>query len=65
MLIELKGRQLQKACDVVIHKRNKPKGEMGIIAIDSKAEVRFSFNTGIMRSGCIDADGNLFVKIYK
>lgn len=65
MLIEHKGMSLQKACDTVIHKRNQPKGEMGVIAMDRKANISFSFNTSIMRRGCIDDDGNLFVKIHK
>ncbi|HET9843827.1 MAG TPA: isoaspartyl peptidase/L-asparaginase, partial [Gammaproteobacteria bacterium] len=65
MLIELKRMPLQKACDEVIHERNKKQGEMGVIAVDKKGNVSFSFNTKIMRRGCIDAQGNLFVSIYQ
>lgn len=65
MLVELKKWPLQKACDHVIHERNKIfKKEIGVIALNAKGETGISYNTEIMKRAWIDSRGKKEVKIY-
>lgn len=56
---------LQALCDHVIKERNKDtEGQMGIIAVNSKAEIGIAFNSPRMHRAWIDADGNVGAAIY-
>jgi L-asparaginase / beta-aspartyl-peptidase len=45
-VMEYKGLDLQKACDFVIHEKNKDiDGDLGLIAVDREGNVAFSFNS--------------------
>ncbi|KTD33423.1 isoaspartyl peptidase/L-asparaginase family protein [Legionella israelensis] len=64
MLVELKQWPLQKACEYVIHERNKAQKEIGVIALNAKGEVSMAFNTEIMKRASVDKRGKIEVKIY-
>ncbi|QBR83449.1 isoaspartyl peptidase/L-asparaginase [Legionella israelensis] len=64
MLVELKQWPLQKACEYVIHERNKAQKEIGVIALNAKGEVSMAFNTEIMKRASVDVKGKVEVKIY-
>jgi beta-aspartyl-peptidase (threonine type) len=65
MCTEFMKGSLQELCDHVIHERNKgTEGQMGIIAINSKAELGISFNSPRMHRAWIDGDGKLGTAIY-
>jgi len=56
---------LQELCDYVIQERNKgTEGQMGIIAVNSKAEIGMAFNSPRMHRAWIDAEGHIGVAIY-
>ncbi len=62
MMMELKRFSLQKACDYVIHQRAEArKGKMGVIAIDNKGRMSFSYNTEVMPHGYIDVNGKVMI----
>lgn len=64
MLIELKGYDLQSACDEVIHLRNRAT-DIGVIATNQKGEIAMSFNTEVMkRAWRTSKDDKISVKIY-
>jgi len=57
---------LSKAADIVINKDLKAvKGRGGLIAIDKKGNITFTFNTTGMFRGSIDTKGNKTVEIYR
>lgn len=65
-LMEHKGMNLKKACDEVVHKRLlNIGGDGGLIAIDTKGNVAFSFNTEGMYRGFKGSNGRKEVAIYK
>ncbi|QDP71973.1 isoaspartyl peptidase/L-asparaginase [Legionella israelensis] len=64
MLVELKQWPLQKACEYVIHERNKAQKEIGVIALNAKGEVSMAFNTEIMKRAWVDITGKVQIKIY-
>jgi beta-aspartyl-peptidase (threonine type) len=65
MCTEFMNGSLQEICDHVIHARNKDtEGQMGVIAVNSKAEIGISFNSPRMHRAWIDADGNIGTSIY-
>lgn len=64
VLMEYKKFSLQKACDTVIHKYRKHKHqEMGVVAIDKKGNITFSYNTQAMRRGYIDTNGKIYIAV--
>jgi beta-aspartyl-peptidase (threonine type) len=66
LYMELTGKNLQEACDYVIHERNKDTpGDMGVISIDRNGELGITFNCERMHRAWIDKDGKLSVKIYR
>ncbi|KTD17693.1 isoaspartyl peptidase/L-asparaginase family protein [Legionella jordanis] len=62
---ELLNKNLQEACDEVIHKRNPKTFEMGLISVSQEGHIGISFNTKLMKRAWIDVDGHLHVKIKK
>lgn len=65
-LIEYKGLSLREACDyVVMNKLVKIKGEGGLIAIDSKGNIEFSFNTEGMYRAKKSSDSEIYTGIYQ
>lgn len=64
MLVELKQWPLQKACEYVIHERNKAQKEIGVISLNAKGEVSMAFNTEIMKRAWVDITGKVQIKIY-
>jgi L-asparaginase / beta-aspartyl-peptidase len=65
-LMEYKNMSLQEACDKVIHERLlQIGGDGGLIAVDAKGNISFSFNTEGMYRGCKTSDGKSFVGIYR
>ncbi|RYY98259.1 MAG: isoaspartyl peptidase/L-asparaginase [Chitinophagaceae bacterium] len=64
-LMEYKEFSLQEACDFLIDVKCKDeKGDMGILSIDTNAEVVFKFNSQRMHRGCKSSDGSMMVAIY-
>ncbi|WP_028388303.1 isoaspartyl peptidase/L-asparaginase family protein [Legionella fairfieldensis] len=63
LVMELKNISLQEACDYVIHQRNSTRGEMGVIALDSKGNVGISYNTAIMKRAWMSSTSPLQVQI--
>jgi beta-aspartyl-peptidase (threonine type) len=65
-LMEHKNLPLQVACDKVIKERLlKLGGDGGLIGVNSKAEIAFSFNTEGMYRGMKHSDGRSVIKIYE
>jgi beta-aspartyl-peptidase (threonine type) len=65
-LMEYKNLSLQQACDTVIQERLlQIGGDGGLIAVDSKGNACFSFNTEGMYRGSKTSDGKTYVGIYK
>jgi beta-aspartyl-peptidase (threonine type) len=65
-LMAYKGMSVSDAANaVVMEKLVKAGGEGGVIALDRDGNVAMPFNTPGMFRGTIDADGKLFVAIYK
>jgi beta-aspartyl-peptidase (threonine type) len=66
LYMELTGKNLQEACEYVIHERNKDTpADMGVISIDRKGEIGITFNCERMHRAWIDTTGQLSVKIYR
>ncbi|KAK4434415.1 putative isoaspartyl peptidase/L-asparaginase 2 [Sesamum alatum] len=64
-LMEYKGLGLQKAVDYVIEKRLDGGGKAGLIAVSSKGEVAYGFNSVGMFRGCATEDGFMEVGIWE
>lgn len=65
-LMEYKGLSLQEACDMVVKdKLVKMGGEGGLIAVDSKGNYEFSFNSEGMYRGMKNSEGASMVAFYK
>jgi beta-aspartyl-peptidase (threonine type) len=65
-LLEMKGMDLQQACDHVIRNIENPiNGEVGMISVDVNGNVGFSFNCDRMHRAGIDHTGELTVDIYQ
>ena len=65
-LMEYKNMSLQKAADMVIHKKLQDLGgNGGIIAIDKRGNIVISFNSEGMYRAYIDENGKPVIKIYK
>ena len=65
-LVKYKPMSLKKAADQVIHKQlSKIGGRGGLIAINRRGQVVFSFNTSGMYRGYMKSNGKMEVKIYK
>ena len=61
-----KGLSLKEACnEVVMNKLVKMKGEGGLIAVDSKGNCEFSFNSDGMYRGKVGSDEKLQTYIFK
>jgi beta-aspartyl-peptidase (threonine type) len=57
---------LQEAADFVIHNElEKLKGDGGLIAVDNKGNIAFSFNTEGMFRGYLKSDGKKEILFYK
>ncbi|MNJ86394.1 Isoaspartyl peptidase precursor [compost metagenome] len=66
MLQELKGISVQEACDQVIRNAENPiNGDVGIISVDKKGTIAFSFNCDRMHRASIDHTGHMVVDIYQ
>jgi L-asparaginase / beta-aspartyl-peptidase len=65
-LIKYGGKSLQEACDYIIHeKHDHLQGEMGVITINTSANIVCSFNTPGMWRASISTDEPLVVGLYK
>jgi beta-aspartyl-peptidase (threonine type) len=65
-IMEYTGRNLQEACDYVIHKKNKDtEGEIGVIAVDAAGNTAFCFNTKVMCRAAVSTDKLTEIKIYR
>jgi beta-aspartyl-peptidase (threonine type) len=65
-VIEYGRKSLQEACNYIIHEKHKDRQlEMGVITIDSSANIVCSFNTQGMWRASISTDQPLVVSIYK
>ncbi len=65
-LMEYKGLEVQQACDFLIHEKCKnEKGDMGLIAADSKGNIAHAFNSERMHRAWRTADEDLQVKIWR
>ncbi|KAL0392066.1 UNVERIFIED_CONTAM: putative isoaspartyl peptidase/L-asparaginase 2 [Sesamum radiatum] len=64
-LMEYKGLGLQEAVDYVIEKRLDGGGKAGLIAVSSKGEVAYGFNSVGMFRGCATEDGFMEVGIWE
>ncbi|KAL0368992.1 UNVERIFIED_CONTAM: putative isoaspartyl peptidase/L-asparaginase 2 [Sesamum calycinum] len=64
-LLEYKGLGLQEAVDYVIEKRLDGGGKAGLIAVSSKGEVAYGFNSVGMFRGCATEDGFMEVGIWE
>lgn len=65
-LIKYKKLSLQEAADFVIHNElEKLKGDGGLIAVDNKGNIAFSFNTEGMFRGYLKSDGKKEILFYK
>ncbi|HBX52566.1 MAG: beta-aspartyl-peptidase [Bacteroidetes bacterium RIFOXYA12_FULL_35_11] len=65
-LIEYSGKTLQAAADFVIQdKLTKLGGTGGLIAVDNKGNISFSFNTTGMFRGFFSSDGSTKVEFFK
>ncbi|KAL0432515.1 UNVERIFIED_CONTAM: putative isoaspartyl peptidase/L-asparaginase 2 [Sesamum latifolium] len=64
-LMEYKGLGLQEAVDYVIEKRLDGGGKAGVIAVSSKGEVAYGFNSVGMFRGCATEDGFMEVGIWE
>jgi L-asparaginase / beta-aspartyl-peptidase len=65
-LLEMKGMELQQACDHVIRNIENPiNGEVGMISVDVNGNIGFSFNCDRMHRAGIDHTGQLTVDIYQ
>lgn len=62
-LMEYKGLSLQEAVDYAVEHRL-DEGKAGVIAVSSKGEVAFGFNSVGMFRGCANEDGLLDVRIW-
>jgi beta-aspartyl-peptidase (threonine type) len=57
---------LSEACDFIIHTENKDiKGDMGVIALNTKGEIAISFNCERMHRAWIKEGEPMQIKIYK
>ncbi|HEU4632666.1 MAG TPA: isoaspartyl peptidase/L-asparaginase [Flavisolibacter sp.] len=64
-LIQYKGLPLKEACHYLIHEELKEeKGDMGLIAIDTKGNVAMEFNSERMHRAWRSSDGEQGVEIY-
>ncbi|XP_051149977.1 probable isoaspartyl peptidase/L-asparaginase 2 [Andrographis paniculata] len=63
-VMEYKGLSLQAAVDLVIGKRLDGGGKAGLIAVSSKGEVAWGFNTVGMFRGCATGEGFMEVGIW-
>jgi len=65
MFMELKKYKIQKACDYVIHKRDRPeRGNIGVIGIDPQGNIGVSFCSEIMKRAWVDTNGHMEALIY-
>jgi beta-aspartyl-peptidase (threonine type) len=65
LLTELKGLSLQEACDQVVRNVENPiNGDIGIISVDKRGNIAFSFNCDRMHRASVDHTGRLIVDIY-
>ncbi|KAL0366207.1 UNVERIFIED_CONTAM: putative isoaspartyl peptidase/L-asparaginase 2 [Sesamum radiatum] len=64
-LMEYKGLGLQEAVEYVIEKRLDGGGKAGVIAVSSKGEVAYGFNSVGMFRGCATEDGFMEVGIWE
>lgn len=61
-----RGMNIQKACDHVIHQRNKNiRGDIGVIAVNAKGDIGIAFNTTVMKRAWIIQGEKINVQIYK
>lgn len=64
-IIQYKGLPLKEACHYLIHEELKEeKGDMGLIAIDTKGNVAMEFNSERMHRAWRSSDGEQGVEIY-
>ncbi len=65
-LMQYKGQSLQDACNTAIYERvGVLGGEGGMIAVDSKGNVAYAFNTAGMYRGSVRQDGEKHIAIFK
>lgn len=64
MLMESNDLSLQQACDLVVHKRNRLKGDIGLIAVDQTGEIGIAFNSQRMHRAWAKNLEAAQVKIY-
>ena len=65
-LMEYKGLSLKQACDVVVYdKLVRIGGEGGLIALDNQGNIELPFNSEGMYRASVNANGKLYVGIYK
>jgi L-asparaginase / beta-aspartyl-peptidase len=65
-LVKYGGKSLQEACDYIIHEKHKDRqGEMGVITINTSANIVCTFNTRGMWHASISTDEPLMVGLYK
>jgi len=65
-VMEYKGYDIQRACDYVIHEKNKnTEGDIGVIGICPSGKIGISFNSERMHRAWKSTDLPLQVKIYK
>ena len=65
-MMELGGKTLQEACDYKIHEKHKDAlTEMGVIGVDGKGNISFSFNTKCMCRASISNHQPLYIAVYK
>jgi L-asparaginase / beta-aspartyl-peptidase len=65
--VEFKTKNVQEACDYVIHEKNKNlEGDMGVIAIDKNANIATSFNSDTMVRGWrIEGEEDIHFEMFK
>ncbi|HEX8358149.1 MAG TPA: isoaspartyl peptidase/L-asparaginase, partial [Segetibacter sp.] len=64
-LVEYKNLSLNEACKYLLHEKAKDVGgDMGVIAINTKGEVAFEFNSERMHRGWKNDQGEGLVAIY-
>jgi beta-aspartyl-peptidase (threonine type) len=65
-MLKYGGESLQTAAEKAIHLHDdKLQGDKGLIAMDTEGNAAFAFNTGFMKRGYWDADGEPFVALWE
>ncbi len=64
-MLEYRNISIQEAADAAVAKVTKLGGDGGVICLDKKGNIAFSFNSGGMARGYINKDGRPVVMIYR